>query len=223
MSRALRACALASLLPCFAAVARAQSCLGYPAMATGPLNVSVSGTVGGRFWGSGIGTNFGRRMGGAFGGVGVNSTSYVDDPQETRFTYTAVAGYERHNVDQMIWCPIATAAFERGNEIDLIGGGHAKTNGTVFGAGAGVSFELAGRGRFSVDPFVSGRYIVLNSEVTGDSTHKFTERGIAFTLVLGIRPRDAIQITPSFSGATLENSDLVFNLRISIALQFKKD
>lgn len=223
MSRVIRALALVCALPVFAVVAHAQSCLGYPAFATGPLNLSASGTVGGRFWGSGIGLNLGRRTGGGFGGVGVNSTSYIDDPKETRFTYVGIAGYEQHNADQMIWCPIATAAFERGNQIDLIGGGHAKTNGTVFGAGVGISFEIAGRGRFSVDPFLNGRYIVLNSEVTGDSTHKFTEQGITFALGLGIRPTDAVQITPSFSGSTLPNADLVFNLRISVALQFKKD
>jgi hypothetical protein len=86
----------------------------------------------------------------------------------------------------------------------------------------GVSFELAGRGRFSFDPFVNGRYIVLNQEVTGDSTHKFTEQGVTFTLGLGLRPTDAIQITPSFSGSTLPNADLVFNLRLSVALEFRK-
>lgn len=222
MSRATRAFAVACAFPCFVTVARAQSCIGYPAFATGPVNVSLSGTVGGRFWGSGAGMNVGRRAGGAFGGVGVSSTTYIDDPVETRFTYSVVGAYERHNRDQMIWCPLATAAFERGQEINLPGDRHAKTNGTVFGAGLGVSFELAGRGRFSVDPFVVGRYIVLNSEVTGDSTHKFTEQGIAFVIGLGIRPRDAIQITPSFSGSTLPSADIVFNLRVSVALQKKQ-
>lgn len=216
------AAATACALMCGAAVSHAQTCLGCPAFATGPVNVSAMGLVGGRFWGAGADVNFGRPRGGAFGGVSVGSVSFIDAPTETRFSYSATAAYESHRRDQLIWCPLVSATLEQGNDVNLGGGRHSRTDGYVVGIGLGASGELQGRGRFSVDPFVTARYEEAQTRVSGDSTNKTTEHGIAFGVGLGFRLRDAIQVTPNFSGATFPGSDLVFQLRVSLALEFGK-
>jgi hypothetical protein len=202
----------------------AQSCLGYPAFPTGPINVSASGIVGSDYGGASADFNVGKRKGGPFGSIGLGAIHYVTDPKETRTSIGATAGWERYNKDQLIICPIVSASTERGTEVDRGADGIQRTTGTVLGAGLGVGFELQARKRgLSYNPYLAARYTRVQTKISGgvaDST--VTETGAVVSFGLGVRFKEAIQVTPSFSAATFANSNLVFDLRVSLALEFKK-
>ncbi len=202
----------------------AQSCLGYPGFPTGPLNVSISGIVGSDYGGASADLNVGKRSGGPFGSVGASAIRYVTAPIETRGAVGVLAGWERYNKDQLIICPFISAAGERGSEVDRGADGIQRTTGNVIGAGVGIGFELQARKRsLSYNPFLTGRYTRVQTTIRGgvaDST--VTETGAMFSFGLGVRYKEAIQLTPSFSAATFASSNLVFDLRFSIALEFKK-
>lgn len=221
MSRAVRASVVALALSLLSTAGRAQTCLGFPAFAAGPVNLTGSLRVGGRWWGTGAGANVGQRAGPWFGGVGAGTVTFIDPPKETRLQYAVQGGYEKHTRDGPIWCPNVVAQYEQGLQVTDSLGRKWRTSGSVLGAGLGVSGELQSRGAnvFSVDPFATVSFISVRTKVAGDSTSSATETGAAFTVGLGFRFHDSIQITPTFSGATLTNADLVFDLRVSIALQ----
>lgn len=210
-------CAIAALT----VPADAQTCLGYPSLATGPVNISAAGRVGGRFWGSAADVNVGRRAGGPFGSLGFSTVTYIDAPKETRYVYGSVLGFEFHRRDQLIACPIITYASERGKTIEYEPGLRSTTNGTIKAAGIGVAGEQ-NRGRFSVAPFFVVRYAEIESEVSGDSTFSVTDHGFLGSAGLAFRWSDALQLAPLFSFGTFPQQDMVFHLRLSIALQFKR-
>lgn len=210
-------CAMAG----FSAPTEAQTCLGYPAFATGPLNLSAAGRVGGRFWGSSADINVGRRSGGVFGGLGFSTVTYIDDPKETRFGYGTVLGFEFYRRDQLIVCPIVTGAIERGEEIEFAPGERSTTNGHILAVGIAAAGEQ-NRGRLSVAPFFTARYAQIVSEVTGDSAVSETDTGFLASAGLAFRWSDALQVAPLFTFGTFPRQDLVFHLRLSVALQFSR-
>ena len=202
----------------------AQSCLGYPAFPTGPLNASIGGIVGSDFGGASADLNIGKRKGGPFGSVGVGAVHYVTDPKETRGSIGALAGWERYNKDQLIICPFVTASAERGTEVNRGTDGMQRTSGTVLGAGVGLGFELQARRRgLSYNPYITGRYARVLTKISGGTSDTtVTETGAVVSFGLGVRFKDAIQVTPSFSAATFAGANLVFDLRVSLALEYKK-
>jgi hypothetical protein len=216
------ACAL-SLLPLVSIAARAQTCLGFPAFATGPVNVSGSVSIGTEWWGAGAHANLGHRAGGLFGGASAGTIRFVDDPVESRISAGLLGGYDRMTGGQLHICPFATAAYERGGFVTRLDGDRSKISGQVLGIGIAFAGEQqSGRFRsFSVAPYISARftYISTHEQIQGEQTTKSDETGASVVGGLGFRLRDAIQITPSFSTSTFENADLVFTLKVSVALQ----
>ena len=222
MRNLLRTFVLACAIAALSAPAGAQTCLGFPSFATGQLNISAAGRVGGRFWGTAADVNVGRRAGGPFAGLGFSTVTYVDDPRETRHVYGSVVGMVFNRRDQLIACPIFTYAAERGQAVEYEPGLSSKTSGTIMAGGIAVAGEQ-NRGRFSVAPFFIVRYAQIHSEVTGDSAFTETDTGFLGTAGLAFRWSDALQLAPLFSFGTFPQQDLVFHVRLSVALQFKRD
>ena len=216
------ACTL-SLLALLGAPLTAQTCLGFPAFATGPVNASGSVSIGTEWWGAGAHANVGHRAGGLFGGANAGHIRFVDDPEESRLSVGLLGGYDRMTGGQLHICPFATAAYERGGFVTRLDGDRSKISGQVLGIGIAFAGESqSGRFRsFSVAPFISARftYISTHEEIDGGETSKNDETGASVVAGLGFRLRDAIQITPSFATSTFENADLVFTLKVSVALQ----
>jgi hypothetical protein len=216
---------MAACASCVIAIhaARAQACLGYPAFATGPINASLAVRVGSEFWGSGADFTVGRRASGPFVGAGVSTVTYVVDPKETRVAFGASAGYEKSTRDQLVFCPFASASYERGQEVDG-DSGRERTSGFVAGVGVGIGAELTKRGPLAFDPFASARltriHTVTEHENAGNDVSD--ENGVSLVAGLAVRFRDAVQLAPSFSFSTFPGADLVFTLRFSIALQPRK-
>ncbi len=223
MNRAGRTWLVFTLLVSGIGSAHAQSCLGYPAFPTGRINASTDVIVGSDFGGLGADVNIGNRKSGPFASVGAGAIRYVVDPKETRISGGALIGYEHYNKDQLIWCPVVSASYERGSDYDSPDGKEHKA-GMFFGAGLSVGFELERRGRLSFNPFLSARVTRVNTKTTNDlGTTSIGETGTTFGFGLGVRFNDAIQITPSMNGSTFEGSNLVFDLRFSVALQLRKN
>jgi len=216
------ACAL-SLLSLATVGSNAQTCLGFPAFATGPVNLSGSVSVGTEWWGAGAHANVGHRTGGLFGGANIGQIRFVDDPVESRLSAGLLGGFDRTTGGQLHLCPFATAAHEQGGFVTRLNGDRSKISGQVLGIGIAFAGEQqSGRFRsFSVAPFISARftYISTHEAIEGAETTKSDETGASVVGGLGFRLRDAIQITPSFSTSTFENADLVFTLKVSVALQ----
>jgi hypothetical protein len=222
-SHGVRWSAVVAVLALSTPAVSAQSCLGYPAFPTARLNVSLDAIVGSDYGGGGLNANYGSRSGGPFAGAEFAMIKYVVDPRETRTNFGGMVGWERYTKDQLIFCPFISANFENGNEYD-IGNGPESVSGNILGAGLGIGFELnRSRGRLSYNPHLSARLArVASTFHTEIGDEKVVETGAIFGFGVGIRIRDAIQITPGFSGATFEQANLVFDLRISVALQLRK-
>src|SRR5262245_38575181 len=112
---------LIPILLCAASVAtsaRAQTCLGYPAQQTGNINFTLNGTVGQDFGGGGAALNLAIKNQGPFIGASAGANHYVVEPKETVMGYAAHIGLERYNKDNLIWCPIISVKFNRGEEVD---------------------------------------------------------------------------------------------------------
>ena len=203
-----------------AASAHAQSCLGYPAFATGPLNISTEVNVGSDYGGLSLSINAARLKGRPFAGVGTTVVRYVSDPKETRVAFGGSLGYEHQTKDQLILCPFVLANFVRGSDV-AEGDATQRTTGSVIGAGIGLAFELERPGALSFNPFASWDYSQVKTHVeqTGDDI-KLTNNGGTFSFGLGVRFRDAIQVTPCFTDSTFPGADLLFTLRISVSLRF---
>lgn len=207
-------------LAAFTAAADAQTCLGFPAQQTGNITISVNGTVGQDFGGGGATLTFSPLRTGLLLAASAGANRYVVEPRETVMGYEGVIGWERYDKDNLIWCPVVAVKFNRGQELDRGEEGLQLTNSMELGAGLGAGFELERRGPLSFNPFFSARYTRLRTQVQGtvvDSTGTLT--GVVFSAGLGVRINDAIQITPSFHGATFESAALFFDLRFSIALR----
>jgi hypothetical protein len=204
------------------ASAAAQSCLGYPAKATGQLSGTVGATIGSDFWGLGADLNGDFGGSGLFGIASVGTIKFVTEPIERRVDFGGTLGYERYNRDQLIWCPFVSASGVRGDEVEGTAGPQ-RTSGRVLSVGLGVGFEIERRGPMSFNPYLSVRQSSVKSRIdrsTAADTES-TESGAVFAFGIGFRFREAIQITPSFSGATFSGSNLIFDLRASVALQFR--
>jgi hypothetical protein len=221
MRHSVRTLVLSCAIAALSTPADAQTCMGFPSFATGPLNLSAAGRVGGRFWGSAADMNVGRRTGGPFANLGFSTVTYVDDPKETRYVYGTAVGYVFNRRDQLIACPIITYASERGRAVEYEPGLRSTTNGTIWAGGIGLAGEQ-NRGRFSVAPFIVVRYAQIDAEVTGDSTFTETDHGFLGSAGLAFRWSDALQVAPLFSFGTFPQQDMVFHLRLSIALQFRR-
>lgn len=219
----LHSLAAAALLALAAGELTAQSCLGYPARSTGQLSATGRGTIGSDFWGVGADINADVGNTGVFGSVGAGMRKFVTDPVESRIAYGATIGYERYNRDQLIWCPIVSMAWERGDEVEG-SSGPQRTTGRVLSLGVGIGFELERRGPLAFNPYLSVRQSRVTSRIdrVNAPDTEGSESGAVFAFGLGIRIREAIQITPSFSGATFAGSNLVFDLRASVALQWRR-
>jgi hypothetical protein len=205
------------------AQARGQTCLGYPAFATGPFNVSGAVGIGTEWWGLGVDVHVGNRTGGFFGGGGIATINYVEDPVESRISPGAVFGYNMETRGQLHVCPFVSGAYERGNEVERSVDERSRISGYIAGIGVALAGELPNRRfqSFSVAPFAAARFTERSTKEEFDTgaTDEDKETGVTISAGLGLRFRDAIQITPSFSTSTFDNADLVFNLRFSVALQ----
>jgi hypothetical protein len=221
MRRTSLACLSIVALSATPGMAWAQSCIGHPSFATSKFNISADVVVGADYGGLGTDINYGARRNGPFASVGVTGARFVTEPKETRINVGGLLGWERHNKDQLIWCPFVSAGIERGEELDR-GNGPETISHSIYGIGLGLAFELERRGRLSFNPFLAARYNRLNTtNGVGGIDTKTAQTGANFGFGLGVRFNEAIQITPSISGSTFPGSNLVFDLRVSLALQKK--
>jgi hypothetical protein len=201
----------------------AQTCLGYPSLATGPLNVTGSVSIGTEWWGGNGHVNLGPQRGPYFAGASVGGIRFVDDPVESRLSWGVLGGFDWMSRGLLHACPFVTAAFEQGDFVTRLNGDRTKIHGRVLGVGVAFAGESQNR-RFralSVAPFFSARYtqIVTFEDVEGEGRIESDETGASVVAGLGFRFREAIQITPTFATSTFENADLVFTLRVSVALE----
>lgn len=207
--------------------AQAQTCLGYPSLATGPVNVSGSVSIGTEWWGATAHANLGPQRGRYFAGASIGNVRFVDEPVESRIAWGGLAGFDWVTRGQLHACPFLTAAFEQGDFVSRTNGDRTKIHGRILGAGMAFAGEAQNR-RFetlSFSPFFSARFtqIVQFEDIEGGDRTESDETGVSVVAGLGFRLRDAIQITPLFATSTFENADLVFTLRVSVALQFGGD
>ena len=199
---------------------RAQTCLGFPAQQTGNINLSLNGTVGQDFGGGGATLNIAPFRTGLLLNASADVHRFVVEPKETVRRFGATIGWERYNKDNLIWCPIVSVRFNRGEELDQGEEGLQLTNSTELGAGLGAGFELERRGPLSFNPFFQVQLTQRKTRLEGnviDSTGTLT--GMVFAAGLGVRINDAIQVTPTFHGSTFEDATLYFDLRFSIAFR----
>jgi hypothetical protein len=207
-------------------MAAGQTCLGYPALAAGPVNVTGSASVGTEWWGATAHANVSPQRGPYFGGASVGVVRFVDDPEETRLSWGVLGGYHWMSRGQLHACPFVTAGFERGQFVTRNNGDRTRIHGRVLGIGLALAGEQQNRRfrSFSIAPFVSARltHIVTNEDFDDGTARDDDDTGASVVAGLGFRLRDALQITPMFSTSTFENADLVFTLRFSVALQGRR-
>lgn len=210
-------------LTALAAPAAAQTCLGYPSVATGPINLTGSVSIGTEWWGGAAHANLGPQRGPYFAGANVGALRFVDEPQETRMSWGLLGGFDWTSGGQLHACPFVTAAFEQGDFVTRLNGDRSKIHGRVLGVGVAFAGESQNRRfrSFSVAPFFSARFtqIVTYEDIEGEGRRDNEETGASVAAGLGFRLRDAIQITPMFATSTFENADLVFTLRFSLAFE----
>jgi hypothetical protein len=217
------AAACAVLLAAPVAILGAQTCLGYPALATGPLNVTGSVSIGTEWWGGNAHVNLGPQRGPYFAGASLGAIRFVDDPVESRLSWGVLGGFDWMSRGLLHACPFLTAAFEQGDFVTRLSGERTKIHGRVLGVGVAFAGESQNR-RFeslSFAPFFSARLtqIVTFEDIEGEGRIETDETGASVVAGLGFRFRDAFQVTPTFATSTFENADLVFTLRVSIALE----
>ncbi|HYV98599.1 MAG TPA: hypothetical protein VE967_14175 [Gemmatimonadaceae bacterium] len=191
-------------------------------MATGPLAVTGDVAIGTDYWGLSGDLNLRAASRGVFASVGGGTVRFVTEPKESRTTFGGTAGWERSNRD-MIICPYLHAGSTRGSAVYAGTDSTYKRSGNNVGLGVGIGFELRTRKKWlSYNPFLSGAYTRLYQKIDRTTPIDTVEYGVFFAAGLGVRVNEYLQITPSFSGGTFEGSNLEFDLRVSLALRFKK-
>lgn len=177
--------------------AQAQACIGFPAFGGGGKNVSAqaylpdgSTTVLGQL-------NLGKDNG-LFFGVNAGFTE-IDGIDERPITIGGVMGVERAS-GKLSWCPIGTASYR--TEIKDIN----------LGAGLSAAYTLFDGGSFTLAPFASAQ-MNYNKPDVGDA-----DGWLLYGVGVAFRLNNGIVLAPSFDMSSLEDSDGILGLRISLPL-----
>jgi hypothetical protein len=217
------------LLPAFAlallpAAATAQTCLGNPSFASGPINVSLGGAVDGNGYGFGVGGNVGWWGGKLITGGSVGWDSYRS-PERTSSGGSITIGTQRQTEDILEFCPIISAGIDRGSEFTRTNGDSFKPSVDEYSVGVGFGGQLAPNRYISIVPYGIIRLSTYTAFLQGTGgTEDITERdtGGVFTFGLGFRFDEWLQVAPTVTVSSFEGSDLVIGLRGSMALRVKR-
>ncbi len=202
----------------------AQSCLGNPSFASGPINVALGGSVDGSRVGGGLEGTVGWWQGRLITGVG-GSYDVFRNPSETRRRVGFLVGTRRKTEDLLEFCPIVSARFTRGSDFETTDGGTAQARLTSLSVGIGFGAQLSEDRYVSVVPYgivqltqVRGTFVGVGEtedEDVGDTA------GV-FTFGLGFRFDEWIQVGPTVSVSSFEGADMVVGIRGSVALRVKR-
>ncbi len=202
----------------------AQSCLGNPSFASGPLNVAVGGSVDGSRVGGGVEGTVGWWGGRLITGVG-GSYDVFRNPSETRKRVGVLVGTRRRTEDVLEFCPIVSARVTQGTDFATTTGGTARARLNSVSVGVGFGAQLSEDRYVSVVPYgivqltrVTGTFVGVGEtedEDVGDTA------GV-FTFGLGFRFDEWIQVGPTVSVSSFEGADMVVGIRGAIALRLKR-
>jgi hypothetical protein len=205
-------------------VAAAQTCLGNPSFASGPLNVTVGAAADGNGYGLGLGSTVGWWGGKLITGASVGWDSYRS-PERTSQGGSITIGTQRLTEDILEFCPFATAGIDRGTEFTRLNGDVFKPSVDEYGVGVGFGAQLAPERYISIVPYGIIRLTTYTAFLQGlGTTEDITERdtGGVFTFGLGFRFDEWLQLSPTVTVSRFEGADLVIGLRGAMALQIKR-
>jgi len=205
-------------------VSAAQSCLGNPSFASGPLNVAVSGSVDGSRVGGGLEGTVGWWGGRLITGVG-GSYDVFRNPSETRRRVGVLIGTRRRTEDLLEFCPIVSARYTQGSDFETTTGGTAQARLTSLSAGVGFGAQLSEDRYLSIVPYgivqltrVTGTFVGVGDTEDQD----VGDTAGVFTFGLGFRFDEWIQVGPTVSVSSFEGADMVVGIRGSMALRVKR-
>jgi hypothetical protein len=205
----------------------AQTCLGNPSLASGPINVGVGGTYDANGAGGAAFTNVGWMGGRLITGVS-GQYDYFVNPEETRKRVGVLIATERETEEILEFCPFVSARYTFGDPYTRPNGGEAQVRFASYGVGIGFGGQLAADRYVSIVPWGSvqlqratGTLQVLRA-VEDETDEELDETGGIFTFGLGFRFDEWLQVSPTISVSSFSGADLVGGLRVSMALRPKR-
>jgi hypothetical protein len=207
--------------------ADAQTCLGNPSLASGPINVGVSGSYDANGAGGGTQANIGW-----FGGrliTGVNAAyNYLVNPEQTRRSVGLTLATQRDTEEVLQFCPYVSARTTVGDPFTGFDGVEGRVRFSSYSVGVGFGGQLAPDRYVSIVPWgliqlqrSVGTFEVLRA-VDGETDEDLDETGGIFTFGLGFRFDEWLQASPTISVSSFAGADLVGGLRVSMALRPKR-
>lgn len=208
-------------LAAFASAADAQTCLGTPSFATGPLRLEGGFRTGGDATAYGVGAAVGAKTG-PFASVGVSIVN-IDEVDESATMFSALGGWDlglaatRSTTGPKIGiCPVVAVEYQNGPNFETEFG-DLDLSATQLSAGVSVGAAIAGSPTMSIIPFGTIRLARTSVEASfgGESeddseNHGLLDLGVGFAFSNAFTIRPNVQIPLG-----LEDSDTIFGVVVS--------
>ncbi len=195
----------------FAAVsAQAQTCRGFSSLEKSHMNVGANA------WFPSGSTPYGAQLNMRHDGMGwehiisvaVGSTAYSGSGASSSFDFGGAVGFEKKTKSGLEWCPEVMAGYTTN------AGGIKDLHDFDFGGGIGVGQDVGKVAGFDIVPF--GKVSFVHTTFGGDGIDSENGHHFDYDAGLGFRLASGIQLSPQIDKTTVNRSDVVFGLTVSI-------
>jgi hypothetical protein len=207
--RALKAVAVLGMIAAVASTADAQSCMGKSSLDNAKMNIGASGwfpdgstTFGGEF--NMRHTAFGQNH---FLNLNVNHSSTDGPPSASANDFGVGLGMELKAASKIEWCPMVSFSYYKPDVDDQ--------HGTNLGIGAGITRSMGMMGGLEMLPFGMLSWNRATATV-GDVSA--SDNSWIYGAGLGFRLGSGIQFSPQINKSSVDGSDAVVGVVLTIPL-----